>query len=150
SQRRQALGLLRAVKQAVIRAPSGSFEHLRNRLVFIGFEDPRGLPPRHSDTQAIQAILETLKRTKAGPPPKTVPQTINPDGFQVMIVNSPLGRGASACFPLPMLPQSELARACGFEIAASLTVMIRARDTEEELARLTTDHDDAGNDVLLI
>src|SRR5262245_34779026 len=99
SQRRQALGLLHAVKQAVIRAPRARFEHLRNRLVLIGFEDPRGLPPRRSDEEAIRTILKTLEDTDAGPAPKTVPETVNPDGFPILLFNSPLGRGASACFP---------------------------------------------------
>lgn len=150
SQRRHALGLLRAVKKAVIQTPAGSFDHLRNRLVLIGFEDPRGLPPRPSDEEAIRDILETLKNTNAGSAPKTIPETLNPNGFQVLLINSPLGQGASACFPLPLLPQSELASACGFEIAASLTILIQARDTEFELARLTTEHDDPRNDILLI
>jgi hypothetical protein len=68
----------------------------------------------------------------------------------VWVKNSPLGRGETACFPLPLLPESELAQTCGFEIAASLTVVIRASDTELELARLTSEHDNPGNSILLI
>lgn len=133
SRRRETLSLLRAVKQAVIRSPRADFEHLRDRLVLLGFEDSRGFPPRASDKAAIQAVLDTLRHTAPGPEPRTVVETINPHEFVVQIINSTLGLGASACFPLPLLPQSELANTCGFEIAASLTVMIRARDTEEEL-----------------
>ena len=150
SPRREVLSLLRFVKQAVIRAPRTQFAHLRNRLVFIGFEDPRGLPPRSSDQERIEAILNTLQRTPPGPEPKTLRESVDPHGFGVQIINSPLGSGASACFPLPALPQSDLSAACGFEIAASLTLTIRARDTEAELARITTDHDSHCNDILLI
>lgn len=150
SLRREALGLLRSVKQAVMCAPRARFEHLRNRLVLVGFEDPHGLPPRASDEDAIGAVLETLENTEPGPAPMTAPETTDPNGFRVEVINSPLGWGSSACFPLPLLPQSDLAKTCEFEIAASMTVVIRARDTEEELARLTTEHDNVGNDILLI
>ena len=133
SHRRRALGLLRGVKQAIIDAPRAHFEHLRHRLVLLGFADPRGLPPRSKDRSAIQTILDTLRSTDPGPAPATLPETINPHGFHVSLKNSPLGNGESACFPLPLLPQSELAQTCGFEIAASLTVIIRAGDTEWNL-----------------
>jgi hypothetical protein len=150
STRRQALGLLNAVKRAILEAPAERFQHLRDRLVMVGFEDPRGLPPRSSDQEAINAVLQRLEILPPGPGPQSVPEALNSDGFAVLLVNSTLGRGLAACFPLPALPQSTLAGQRGFELAASLTVVVRARDTEAELARLTAEHDTPTNHVLLI
>ena len=150
SERREALSLLRAIKKAVISAPRQQFQHLRDRLVLIGFEDRRGLPPRASDRSAIENVLDSLRNTDPGPPPRTIPETIEKHGFHVLVKNSPLGQGEAACFPLPVLPHSDLARACGFEIAASLTIISGAAQTETELARLTTKHDVSGNDILVI
>ena len=150
SQRREALGLLHAVKQAVLRQPRAEFKHLQNRLVLIGFEDRRGLPPRTSNSAAIENVLAQLRHTPPGPEPRTAHEMIEPDGYAVTLKNSPLGQGESACFPLPVLPHSELSNACGFDIAASLTVISRAVDTETELSRVTREHDITGNDILVL
>jgi hypothetical protein len=150
SKRREALNQLRALKKAIVQEPPGRFAHLRDRLVVIGFGNPRGVPPKRTDQLGVNALLDRLEKTDPGPAPKSVPETVNPHGFQVFFKNSPLGSWEMACFPLPMLPHSALALACGFEIAAALTVVIRSSDTEAELARLTNEHDVAGNDLLLI
>jgi hypothetical protein len=150
SKRRTALALLNLVRKALIQSATSQFAHLRNRLVMLGFDDPRGLPPRMSDQEAIDVILRMLERTAPGPGPKTGPETLNSDGFAVELVNSVLGQGTAACFPLPVLPQSPLAAQHGFEIAAALTIVVRARDTEAELARLVSEHDSAKSDILLI
>ena len=150
SQRREALGLLHSVKQALVRDRSADFQHLRHRLVLIGFEDRRGLPPRGFNPAAIESVLDVLRHTDPGPEPQTVQKTVEPHGFTVLLKNSPLGQGESACFPLPVLPHSELANACGFDVAASLTIIDRAADTEAELDRLTREHDVLDNDILVI
>jgi hypothetical protein len=149
-QRREALGLLRAVKQALLRQPSAEFKHLQNRLVLIGFEDQHGLPPKASNHTVIESVLERLRHTPSGPEPLTVPETVEPHGFSISLKNSPLGQGESACFPLPVLPHSELSKARGFDVAASLTLINGARDTEAELMRIIREHDIPGNGTLVI
>lgn len=150
SQRRQALALLGSVRKALIGASPTRFEHLRDRLVMVGFDDPRGLPPHVGDQAAIDAVLERLARTDPGPAPPTVAATVERHGFGVALHNTPLGTRTAACFPLPVLPRSELGSRLGFEIAAALTLVVKARDTERELQRLTDAHDRPGNDVLVI
>lgn len=150
AERRRALGLLRLVKRAILYGAGNRFDHLRNRLVFLGFEGPNGLPPRATDDEAVAAVLAQLDTIDPGPGPRSLPETLDRDGFAVQLINQPLGSGAAACFPLPLLPQSPLAQTCGFEIAASMTVTVRVRDTEQELARLVDQHDVDVNDILLV
>jgi hypothetical protein len=150
SQRRQVLGLLGSVRKVLVQAMPGRFAHLRNRLVMLGFDDPRGLPPHAADSSAIEAVLDRLARTAPGPEPRPIAATVDPHGYSVNLQNTPLGTETTGCFPLPVLPSSKLGASLGFEIAAALTLVVRARDTESELQRITAIHDRPGNDVLLI
>jgi len=150
SERRHVLSLLRGVRKAIVAAPLARFAHLTGQLVLIGFEDPRGLPPKLRDEEAIDEVLRGLDKAVAAPVPRLPSENTAPDGFTVQMVNAVLGEGSTACFPLPVLPNSDLAAQRGFDVAAALTLIVRAQDTENELARLTDIHDSTNSDILLI
>jgi len=150
SVRRTALGLLNSVRRAIATTDRDRFRHLRGRLVMLGFDDPRGLPPRGSDLEAIDEILGRLDRLDAGPDPVPLEVAATPDGFAVAIHNTPLGTGAIEAFPLPVLPSTDLAVTRGFELAAAVMVKLHARDIETQLNQIVADHDRPANDVLLI
>jgi hypothetical protein len=129
SDRRHALSLLKAVRNAILQSEPRQFERLRNRLVFIGFDDRRGLPPRSTDAAAVERVLARLDSVAPGPAPTDLPVTLAKHGFMVTVVNQRLGEGVAACFPLPALPSSRLASERGCEIAAAMTRASASRRT---------------------
>ena len=148
--RRNALGLLGTVRKAIINDSADRFQHLRGRLVMVGFEDPAGLPPRRGDREAIDLMLSKLEQLDPGPEPPPIDVATERDGYVVTIHNVPLGAGSLAAFPLPSMPGTEISRTHGLELAACLTVTVHSRDIETELKRIVADHDQRENDILLI
>lgn len=148
--RRSALAMFTGVRQAVVASPNDRFGHLRSRLVMLGFDDPKGLPPRKYDKDTINDVLLKLDQLAPAPDPGSFETAVDRDGFSLQLHNSPLGEGAIAVFPIPSMPGTELARSRGFEIAASITISTWSRDIEAELKRIVKDHDEVENDVLVI
>lgn len=149
SERRQALALLQGVRDVVRTAAPDAIAHLAGHLVMIGFDTPRGLPPRKVDRGDITSVVAKLARL---PVPVVSAGTGGNlrDGFVVSVTNNPLGQGNVAAFPIATAPSTELGDKCGFEIAASYTTTTTVNNTEVELARLVASHDREGNDILLL
>ena len=147
--RRHALALARGFRNALEVHEHARVSHLRGHLVMFGFDTPRGLPPRPSDAEEVARAIEQLEQAAASVTPQSVGGDLR-NGFVVKIVNAPLGGGAIGVFPLSSIPQTQLGTAHGFELATSYTTLTRVNDTERILATLVSDHDRAGNDILLL
>lgn len=147
-ERRLALALMQGVRGALRMHDPSRFAHLAGHLVMIGFDTPRGLPPRtvdHGDIASVVSKLEHLTMQSGEASAGNMR-----DGFVVSLVNSPLGERNIAAFPVVPVPDTELGRSHGFDLAASYTTTTTARDTEQELARIVAAHDREGNDILLL
>ena len=159
-QKRTAEAIFTKLVQKVVEDDSAALQHLEGTHIIISFGYGVDLPPKVTDSLALQEVVKTLEETRFdrgryarinaeiaehGLPEQMTPEFKDSLGivekdkfsFQVSVVEG-------------WQPRDELSAQLGFDWTLNLPLMIRETAVNAEIQRLVSKHDNGKIDQLLI
>jgi hypothetical protein len=151
---RHAHALFDGIRRAVLAADRARFTHLAGATVFMWFRADDGrpsLPPRASDQEAANAVVEGLAEYKFDPDATKVPGGDLPQQApDIGITNTKFGCGFYAVPMVGAAPATSFFAATGFELALSFQLTYRQEEIRTALVDAVAAKDRPESDELLI
>lgn len=158
--RRRAYSLFAHLRARLLElADDTNLDHLRDSVVRVWFGPGNELPPKRSDINAVEALVETLRSAELNRERITgVSREISQEGFPqrfpeggAAIFWTPDGQAGFQIVPVNSGELGgEFAEQTGFACELSMSTEVRESQVREEYRRLVEQHDQTGTDHLLI